>query len=107
SKTDGTMTRQGLFTMFKDIRFGLKFMEVEPAAFTPLLLSQKLGHGHTILGFWEKRIPGWHVGLAYGIKGSDVSYLNPDFKWGGLGTTSIDHFKTAGKGNLVVAWRAW
>jgi len=107
SKTDGTMTRQGLFTMFKDVRFGLKSMEVAPEAFTPLLLSQKLGYGHVILGFWEKRIHGWHVGLAYGIKGNDVSYLNPDFKWGGLGKTPIDTFRTPGKGNLVVAWRAW
>lgn len=107
SSTDGTMTRRGLHILFGDKRFGLKVMEVAPNAFSALLVSQKLGHGLVPIGYWERRISGWHVGLIYGISGGTVHYHNPDFSNGGRLTDPVSHFCPSRKGNLILAWRAW
>lgn len=104
---DGTMSRAGMHTMFKDVRFGLKVEEVTADYFksTEEYLAIKLASGLVILGYWEKFIPGWHVGLVYGIDGKSVSYMNPDFAQGGFLKNNLDYFAT--KSNLIVAWRAW
>ncbi|MBN1676027.1 MAG: hypothetical protein JXR37_33595 [Kiritimatiellae bacterium] len=104
---DGTMTRRGLHILFADVRFGLKSMEATPGAFTSAFLYQKLQRGHVVLGYWESKISGWHVGLVYGLSGVSVSYLDPDYQHGGLLTASISHFAALGRGNVVVASRRW
>jgi len=105
--SDGTMTRRGLHILFADVRFGLKATEVTPSAFTSSHLYQKLQRGHVILGYYESRIGGWHVSLAYGLSGETVSYLDPDSDHGGKRIVSISHFRPSSRGNLVVASRAW
>ncbi len=107
SKTDGTMTRKGLYVMFADVRFGLKATDVAPAAFSELLLREKLGMGHVILGYYESKIGGYHVNLVYGINGTSVSHLDPDYSHGGLLKSPLAHFNPKDKDNPVIAWRAW
>ena len=104
---DFTMSRVGMHTMFKDARFGLKTEEVTAGFFTSSeeYLPQKLAKGLVIVGYWEKFIPGWHVGLVYGIDGRIVSYMNPDFTKGGYLKNDLSYFGE--KSNLVVAWRSW
>ncbi len=106
SDRDGTMTRRGLHVIFRDLRFGLDPVEVAPGAFSDVLMKQKLGRGHVLLGYWERQLPGWHVGLAYGLSGQQLSYLNPDYRNGGLIENPIAYFKLP-RGNLIVAARRW
>ncbi|MEZ5428209.1 MAG: hypothetical protein R2747_18205 [Pyrinomonadaceae bacterium] len=107
SATDGTLTRHGLHTMLRDHRFGLKTEEADHEYFssTPAYLNNKLGAGMVIIGYWEPKISGWHVGLIYGLDDKTVHYLNPDFSSGGLLKSDISYFGT--KGKLVIGWRAW
>jgi hypothetical protein len=104
---DGTMSRVGMHTMFKDVRFGLKVEEITKDYFktTEEYLPQKLSKGLVIVGYWEKFLPGWHVSLIYGIDGRNVSYMNPDYTKGGYLKNDLNYF--ADKSNLVFAWRSW
>jgi len=104
---DESMSRKGLQILFADQRFGLASMEVAAPVFTkdPLLLSQKLGHGNVILGYWEQKITGWHVGMAYGLSGRVVHYHNPDSSTGGRLKDDLVYFGK--QGPLVMAWRKW
>jgi hypothetical protein len=104
---DESMSRAGLQTLFKDPRWGLASMEVDTKVFTasPLFLSQKLASGNVILGYWESKINGWHVSMAYGLVGSTVHYHNPDNSSGGRLKDNLSYFGK--KGPLVVAWRKW
>lgn len=107
SATDGTLTRQGLHTMLRDHRFGLKTEEADNAYFkkTPAYLNNKLAAGMVVIGYWEPKIGGWHVSLIYGLNGTKVYYLNPDFSNGGLLTSEVSYFGQ--KGKMVIGWRAW
>ncbi len=107
SATDGTLTRHGMHTMLRDVRFGMKTESVSNNYFssTPAYLFGKLGAGMVIIAYWEQKIGGWHVGLIYGIDDSTVSYLNPDSKNGGFLKDEIGYFGQ--KGKLIVGWRAW
>jgi hypothetical protein len=105
---DGTMSRAGMHTMFKDQRFGLNVEEISSKYFQSTIeyLPIRLQKGLVILGYWETFIPGWHVGLVYGIDDKSVSYMNPDYTKGGYLKNDLSYF-TSGKGNLIVAWPAW
>ena len=107
SATDGTMTRHGMHTMLRDVRFGLKTEDVdhEYLSKTPAYLLQKLGAGMVVIGYWEQKINGWHVSLIYGLDGTKVSYLNPDYSNGGLLTDELTYFGK--KGKVLLGWRAW
>ena len=104
---DESMGRPGLRILFRDPRWGLKQMECPADAFTGSaeFLYQKLTAGNVILGYWEPKISGWHVGLAFGLRGRAVSYMNPDSNTGGLLSDDLNYFGR--QGPLMVAWRAW
>jgi hypothetical protein len=104
---DESMDRSGMRRLLGDVRWGIAVTEPAADVFTagPDFLSQKLGSGHVVLGYWEQKIGGWHVGLAYGISGRAVLYLNPDDKTGGLLRDDLSYFGR--KGPLIVGSRKW
>lgn len=104
---DESMSRQGLRTLLSDVRWGLGVVDVTTDGFmaSPEFIYQKLTAGHVVLGYWEAKITGWHVGLAYGLAGRSVHYHNPDGSNGGRLRDDLTYF--AKKGPLVVGWRKW
>lgn len=107
---DGTIKPEGLRKILGEARFGMKVEWWDPEVFTskPDHLAQKLGSGWVILGYYEPKIGGGHICLVYGIKGSQVSYQNPDSENGGLLTDDLSYFKRKPPGGkLMVAYRAW
>jgi hypothetical protein len=107
SELDWKMPLDGLRRLFVDPRFGLQIEEVSNVYFTktPNFLLQKLRSGYVILGYWEPRTHGWHVGLIYGLDGCRVHYLNPDNVDGGLLANELEYFGE--RGNLIVASQRW
>jgi hypothetical protein len=104
---DESMARKGLRTLFSDVRWGLNQMDCPAEAFSkgPEFLYQKLTAGNVILGYWETKIGGWHVSMAYGLKGRTVHYHNPDNSNGGRLKDDLGYFSK--KSPVVVAWRKW
>jgi hypothetical protein len=107
---DESMDHKGMHRFLSDIRWGLGCVEVTTHVFSsdPAFLYLKLKAGNVIMGYWESRIGvdgGWHVGLAYGLTGRTVHYLNPDNDIGGLLRDDLSYFGR--KGPLVVGWRKW
>ena len=104
---DESMSRSGLRTLLSAVQFGLGVVEVTPESFLagPELIYQKLTAGHVVMGYWETKINGWHVGLAYGLSGRSISYQNPDSSSGGRLKDDLSYF--AKKGPIVIGWRKW
>lgn len=104
---DESMDRKGMHTLLKDVRWGLHVADVDAAGFTssPEVIYQKLTAGHVVLGYWEDKIGGWHVGLAYGLAGRTILYHNPDSSTGGPLRDDLAYFGR--KGPLIVGWRSW
>lgn len=107
---DGTIKPDGLRKIVTEPRFGMKVEAWDPTVFTskPDYLAQKLGSGMVILAYYEPAISGGHVCLVYGIRGSTVSYLNPDARNGGLLQKDLSYFKQPPPGGkILVCSRAW